>query len=79
MSQTINKGKQRVEKEVFLYKPYNVDKSRSKTPKPHFIQDKINNLENYMKYMQLPTKTILFYLLPHYKSLRPQGEQDEQY
>ena len=32
-----------------------------------------------MKYMQLLVKTMPFYLLPHYKSLQPQGEQDEQY
>ena len=50
-SQTTNKVKQRVEKEeVFLYKLYNINKSRSKIPKPHFIQDEINNLEKYIKY-----------------------------
>ena len=32
-----------------------------------------------MKYMQSPIKTMLFYPLPHYKSLQPQGEQDKQY
>ena len=33
--QIINKGKQRVKEEkVFLYKSYNVDKSRSKTSEP---------------------------------------------
>ena len=32
-----------------------------------------------MKYMQAPVKTISFYPLPQYKSLWPQGEQDEQY
>ena len=29
--------------------------------------------------MQAPIQTTLFYLLPHYTSLQPQGEQDEQY
>ena len=29
--------------------------------------------------MQSPTKTMPFYLPPHYKSLQPQGKQDEQY
>ena len=53
MPQTINKGKQRVEEEVFLYKPYNVNKPRPKTSKPQFIQGEVNNLEKYMKYMQL--------------------------
>ena len=45
-----------------------------KTPKPTFIQDKIKNLEKYMKFMQAPIKTTLFYLPPYYKSLQPQGE-----
>ena len=32
-----------------------------------------------MKFMQLPVQTMLFYLLPQYKFLQPQGEQYEQY
>jgi len=76
--QTIDKGKQRIEEEeVFLYKPYNVDEPKPKTSKPQLIQDEVNNLEKYMKYMQSPIKTIPFYSPPYYKSLRPQGEQDE--
>ena len=68
--QIIDKGKQRVEEEeVFLYKPYNIDESRLKIPKPHFIQDKINNLNKYIKYMQSPVKTMSFYLPPYYKSI----------
>ena len=31
MTQTIKKGKQRVEEEVFLYKPYDVKEPRPKT------------------------------------------------
>jgi len=38
MPQTIDKEKQRAEEEkVFLYKPYNVDESRSKTSKLQFL------------------------------------------
>ena len=51
MSQNTNKGKQRVEEEVFLYKPYDVDEPRPKTFEPYFIQDKVNNLDKYIKYM----------------------------
>ncbi len=29
--------------------------------------------------MQIPVKTMPLYLLPHYKALRFQGEQDKQY
>ena len=78
--QTVNKGKQRgEEEEVFLYKPYNVNKLRPKTSKLHFIQNKVNNLEKYMKYMQSPIKTMPFYPPLHYKSLWPQEKQNEQY
>jgi len=35
--QTIDKGKQREEEEVFLYKPYNVEEPKSKTSEPQFI------------------------------------------
>ena len=41
-----NKEKQQVQdKEVFLYKPYNISPSRPKTPEPMFIQDKVDNLD----------------------------------
>ena len=44
-----NKEKQQVQdKEVFLYKLYNISPYR---PKLTFIQDKVNNLDKYMKYM----------------------------
>jgi len=64
MLQTIDKGKQRVEEEVFLYKPYDVDKFRSKIPELQFIQDKVDNLKKYMKYMQSPVKMMPFYPPP---------------
>jgi len=44
-----------------------------------FIQDEINNLDKYMKYIQAPVKMMQFYPPPHYKSLKPQVEQDKQY
>ena len=46
------KGKQWIQdKEVFLYKLYEVDSSKPKTPELTFIQDKIMNLEKCMKFM----------------------------
>jgi len=53
--------------------------SKPKTLKPTFIQDKINNLEKHIKFLQLPVKTVPFYLPPHYKSLQSKREQDKQY
>ena len=46
-----SKGKQIQDEEVFLYKLYDVSPSRLKTLEPIFIQDEIDNLEKYMKYM----------------------------
>ena len=59
------------DKEVFLYKPYNIlsKSSKPKTLEPTFIQDKVNNLDKYMKFLQSLVKIVLFYPLPHYKTL----------
>jgi len=47
-----DKGKQLVQdEEVFLYKPYNVLSQKQKTLELTFIQDEVNNLDIYMKYM----------------------------
>ena len=74
------KGEQQIQDEkVLLYKPYKVDSLKFKTPKLIFIQDKIENLEKFMKFMQAPIQTTQFYLPHYYKSLQLQGEQDEQY
>ena len=75
-----SKGKQQIQnEEVLLYKSYKVESSKPKTPEPKFIQDKINNLEKYMKFMQLPVQTMPFLPPLHYKTLWPQGEQDKQH
>ena len=74
------KGKQQIQdEEVLLYKPYKVDPLRPKTPELTFIQDKIKNLEKYMKFIQTPIQITPFYPPPHYQSLQPQGEKDKQY
>jgi len=81
----VNKEKQKEDwvqdKEVFLYKPHDILSkfSRPKTLEPMFIQDKINNLEKYMKFLQLPVKTVPFHLPPYYKSLWQKEEQNKQY
>ena len=62
-----------------MYKSYEVDLPRSKTPEPIFIQDEINNLKKYMKFIQALIKTTPFYPPPHYKSLYSQEELDKQY
>ena len=59
------------DKEVLLYKLYKTlsEPSYPKIPEPIFVQDEINNLDKYMKFIQLLVQTIPFYPLPHYKSL----------
>jgi len=48
-------------------------------PKLTFVQDEVNNLNKYMKLVQSPVKITSFYLSSYYKSLWPNGKQDEQY
>jgi len=67
--QDVEKKHQIQDEEVLLYKPYEVDPPRPKTSELTFIQDEIENLKKYIKFMQAPIQTILFYLLLHYKSL----------
>ena len=44
------------DEEVLLYKPYKISTESSST-QPTFIQDKLNNLEKYMKFIHLSAKT----------------------
>ena len=68
--QELTKGKQQVQdEEVFLYKPYNIDSSRPKSLEPTFIQDKIKNLEKYMKLLQALVQTTMFNPPPFYRYL----------
>ena len=69
------------DEKIFLYKLYDMtlEWEWSKTPKLIFIQEKINNLENVLKNLQLPIKMMPFYLLLHYKSLQKDRKQDKQY
>ena len=68
---------ERVEdEEVILIKPYKISKSTSSTMKSSFIDDEVDNLMKYMKFIHSPTQTRLFRPSPHYQSLWFRGEQD---
>ena len=41
--------------------------------------EEVENLVKYMKFIQSPTQTQLFQLLPHYQSLKSRGEQDPKF
>jgi len=71
-----DKGKGRVEKEeVILIKPYKALESIL-TKSSSFIDEEINNLLKYMKFVKSPTQTRVFRPPPYYQLLHSRGEQD---
>ena len=70
MEQKKKSNKKRIEdEEVIIIKPYKVSKSISSTTKSSFIDDEVNNLIKYMKFICFPTQMRLFRQSPHYQSL----------
>ena len=75
-----DKKEERVEdKEVILIKPYEIDKSTSVTTKSSFINNEVDNLIKYMKFIHFSIQTKMFQPLPHYQSLKSRGEQDPKF
>jgi len=71
------KKERRVEdEEVILIKPYKVSESASSTKSSSFINEEIDNLLKYMKFIKFPIQTRIFQPLPYYQVLRSRGEQD---
>jgi len=54
-----DKGKVEKEEEVILIKPYEVSESSS-TKSSSFIDEEVNNLIKYMKFVKSPTQTRIF-------------------
>ncbi len=55
------------DEEVILIKPYKVDSSiSSSTQSSGFINEEIDNLLKYIKFIKSPIQTRIFRLLPHY-------------
>ena len=67
------------DEEVILIKPYKVLTTTSKTTESSFIQDKVKNLEQYMKFVYSPVQMRLFKLFLHYQLLCSRGEQDSEF
>ena len=63
------------EEEVILIKPYEVSESSS-TKSSSFIDEEIDNLIKYLKFVKSPTQTRIFWPPPHYQLLWSRGEQD---
>jgi len=64
--------------EVILIKLYRVDSSTSSLSIQcsSFINEKINNLLKYIKFMKFSTQTRIFRPPPYYQSLQSREEQD---
>ena len=74
-----NKGRAE-DKKVILIKPYEVSSSMSiSTHSTSFIDEEIENLIKYMKFVKVPTQTRLFHPPSHYQSLKSRGEQDPEF
>ena len=68
------------DEEVILIKPYEVSSSTSiSTHSTSFIEEEIENLIKYMKFVKTPTQTRLFRPPAHYQSLKSRGEQDSNF
>ena len=63
------------EEEVILIKLYEVSESIS-TKSSSFIDEEINNLIKYMKFVKAPIQTRIFRPLPYYQLLQSRGKQD---
>jgi len=66
------------DKEIILIKPYEVDESTSMT-KSSFINDEVENLIKYMKFIRSPTQTRIFQLPLYYQSLKSRKEQNPKF
>ena len=81
MDKETKRNEGRVEdKEVILIKPYKVSSSMFiSTHSTSFIDEEIENLIKYMKFIKVPMQTRLFHPLTHYQSLKSRGEQDPEF
>ena len=66
------------DKEVILIKPYEVSESVS-IMSTSFIDEELDNLLKYMKFIRSSSQTRIFQPPPHYQSLWSRGEQDPEF
>ena len=68
------------DEEVILIKPYRISSSTSiSTYSTSFIDEEIENLIKYMKFIKTPMQTKLFCPPAYYQSLKLRGEQDSDF
>ena len=61
-------------KEVILIRLYKESKQSSLIRSLSFINEEIDNLLKYIKFVKFPTQTRLFWLLSYYQLLQSRGE-----
>jgi len=81
MDEEVKRDKGRVEdKEIILIKPYKVSSlTFISIHSTSFIDEEIENLIKYMKFVKAPTQTRLFHPPTHYQFLKSRGEQDPEF
>ena len=81
MDEEVKRDEGRVEdEEIILIKPYEVSSLTSiSTHSTSFIDEEIENLIKYMKFVKAPTQTRLFFPPTYYQSLKSRGEQDPEF
>ena len=67
------------DKKVILVRLYEVSTTTSASSQTSFIMDKVENLVKYMKFIWAPMQTRIFWLSPHYQSLKSRGEQNPEF
>ncbi len=76
--QTKNTNQGQVEdEEIILIKLYEISSSLS--TKLSFIDNEVNNLLKYMKFICSSTQTRIFQSSLHYQSLKSRGEQNQEF
>ena len=71
---------ERVEdEEVILIKLCEVSESTLLSTKSSFIDNEVNNLIKYMKFIHFPIQTRIFQPPPYYQSLQSRGEQNPEF
>ena len=81
MDKEVKRDEGRVEDEkIILIKLYEVSSLTSiSIHSTSFIDEEIENLIKYMKFVKVPIQTRLFRLPTHYQSLKSRGEQNPKF
>jgi len=74
-----SKKKEVEDKKVILIKLYKISKFTLSTTKLSFINDEVDNLIKFMKFIWFLIQMRLFWLFSHYQSFLSREEQDSEF